>query len=625
MNSPMLPSSVLKSFIKFIIIFLSEICNNRVVTLTLPSLARSLVLFCISLSIFLTLAVPPFQKPDEIVHFYKSVSVAQGRLWCGRDAEGVFQNRIPSYLKDFPVTTFAEHIAHKPHIPFPVGLYARLIVSSYDTQSQVNEPGSCFLPFFLYAPTGLAMAVPIALRANPLFIFYLGRMANVCLALFLMGYAWKISKYHHRLWLLMIAILPMTLFQIGSYSKDALHLGAGIVALAILVRSVSEPKSVSVKMMLTFFASLAVTILARPQFALFALLPLLIVKPHIKKIPQSWRIMSVLFLVGLFGLIFLLFNNEIYSAKALSLGNVAPNSFIYPQAQLLFLWEHPSKILSVVTTTFAAQYLFLGKSLIGLLGWLDYELPWYIYLAFIFSLFGIFRLVKDHLPKLNWQRFLVLSAVVWGTVLAVLLAMYLYATPVAGSQVRGLQGRYFILLIPLLAWWTAQLLNWLGKRIYILYGSLLLLSVINVTLVRYYSPNNYFYANDEKAFDYEEIASERTSEVGNGVIISLPLEPAKKLTGFRVLPLPTLVKVNKPHVARVFDSTCVNLIHEVVIDATDLKAYTTFDIRFPAISGDEYSHVCVKLEPYHFTVTKDESLLLMQTPQGSPLLPLYLF
>ena len=43
---------------------------------------KIIIFYIVLVGIIITLAVPPFQKPDEIVHFRKAMAVSQGYFFC---------------------------------------------------------------------------------------------------------------------------------------------------------------------------------------------------------------------------------------------------------------------------------------------------------------------------------------------------------------------------------------------------------------------------------------------------------------------------------------------------------------------------------------------------------------
>src|SRR5260221_1670638 len=234
------------------------------------SLTSSLFWLCLVLGIVFVFIIPPFQKPDETTHFYKAISLASGNLICHKQPNGVFQNLIPKYLADFPVNMFAMHIASSAQNVFPRSLYWTTISETSLDRSLVNEPTSCSLPFFLYLLIGSVLFFPVHWGVNPLVIFYLGRLTHLCVSFLLFYLAIRLAPKHTKLLPLLILSLPIVLLQLSSFSKDALHLSAGVLAFCYLLRFAYEKKKIKLKEVVAFLFCTTIAVLARPQYVLFA-------------------------------------------------------------------------------------------------------------------------------------------------------------------------------------------------------------------------------------------------------------------------------------------------------------------------------------------------------------------
>ncbi|MEN8253016.1 MAG: DUF2142 domain-containing protein [Patescibacteria group bacterium] len=577
------------------------------------------------LGLILTFIVPPFQKPDEIAHFYKSISVARGNLICSKGNTATFQNLLPKYLVEFPTDTFALHVAFKPHIPFPPNLYTHLLTKSNYDISLVNEPSACSLPFVLYAPAGLVLSLPVLLGLNPLFIFYLGRLTNFLLSISIFYFAIKITSKKLKLIPLFVLILPMTLHQLSSYSKDALHLAFGVLAFTYLMKLI-KTKKFNKKDILIFLASLALSILARPQYFLLSLLPLALVK---KKIPNlKFKLIAFAFICILLLSVGTAISLEIYSAKALSLGNVETNTNIYPHLQLKTLLESPLRFPKIIHDTLDKDAEKYTKELIGVFGWLDYEIPWYIYLIYIGLFFIILNKTKKHFPTLSTKQFLIINIVSWGSMMGLFLAMYLYATPVAGIHVKGLQGRYFILLIPLLIWISADILKKLKGKENLFLIILLVVSIFSAVVNRYYNYDHYYYntrADREKNLASDSILETEKVDVFLQEKISVDIN--KKIAGISVYLIENEKLVLKPYQIELRDKNCADIIEKKIIDSSTLTTNGWNDFVFKPFNYKNEKNLCVQIKPYHIRVNKNESLNLLKDKSSRKVIlqPLYLF
>jgi uncharacterized membrane protein len=592
---------------------------------------RALFIFACGLTLFFTLVVPPFQKPDEPTHFAKAVSLAKGNIVCHKASNGVFNNQVPRYLAELPLTFLTMHIASSRTVVFPLSLYTGVLKKTDWDKTLVNEPSSCSLPFVLYIPAALAIALPVQLGWNPLVIFYIGRLANAAVGLVVSW--WAIKRTPRRLRLLPVFLLsiPMFAYQISSYSKDALHLSFGLLVFSYLAHFHEEHKKISPQEILIFFASLLLVVFARPQYVPLVLLAFIIPRQKVKSLPLSVRKITVGFILGILLLIGIALSLEIFSAKASSLGNGAPNSFIYPDLQLHYILEKPWRFIEVLNTTFERKMIFLSQGAVGLFGWFEYGLSWWIYPIFAgLGWYVLFLLYSEWRP-LAFRHWLLLTMALVGSLVGLTLAMYLYGSPVAGETVEGLQGRYFLLLVPFGFWWlSSTFARW--SRLFLI-GGLIVVSGSIMWLVasRYYY--NTAHAYIEPGWFSDEATKANLINKSNFVVQGtheqlLTLKPGKKLAGMTLVSLPNKKSVTKPYKLILLEEDCQGMLRDVVVEAQALKASPErklAQIPFLPIEVPASGKLCVKIEPFNFVAEPDEELLLLPTAQQTSVAPMYLY
>jgi uncharacterized membrane protein len=593
-------------------------------------LERSLFVFGCALAVFFTVFVPPFQKPDEATHFNKAVSLARGNIVCKKAGGDVFENYIPSYLADLPNTLFAKHIYSSKNIVFPPSLYVQTLTKTDWDKTLVNEPSSCSLPALLYLPTALVIAIPVWLSGNPLIIFYLGRFANVGLALIVCWQAVKKTPRRLRLIPLFMMTLPIFAHQISSYSKDALHLSFGLLVFSYLLHFHEEHKKITPAEIVSFFGSLLIVVFARPQYVPLALTAFLIPRQKTKVLPLTIRQLTVGFLIGVLLLIGVALSLEIFSAKAVSLGNGAPKSFIYPDLQLSYLLESPGRYLQVLNTTFEQKFIFFSHGAVGLLGYFEYGVEWWLYPLYAgLGWYVLFHLSSEWRP-LALKHWLVLSLALIGCLTGLTLAMYLYGTPVAQSSIDGLQGRYFLLFIPFGYWWVST--AWNRWRNSLLLGGFILagMSVGWLVISRYYINTAHSYVDAQWLSDGATInrsAREVAVPITSTAMEIINVEPGKKLAGLVITTVPNTQKITQPYELSIFDKDCRQQLRTAVVTANSLNTdyvgktiqVSMLPLKIPA-SGE----LCVEITLFGDQIDPTETLLLYPTTHHTLTAPLYL-
>jgi uncharacterized membrane protein len=490
------------------------------------------------------LVVPPFQKPDEQTHFFRAIGVAQGNLVCGRDQAGVFQNYIPAYLAQLPDDAYVSHLAFNDEVKFSWKVF--LANTSQASEEFTNTPKACTLPFAMYLPMAVVLAVPVWLQADPVIIFYLGRMAQAVVALGLWLLAVKITPKKLRVIPLLMLVIPMVPHQLSSYSKDALHLSAGIVAVAAWLRLVSPVKSVQwrptqkrIWTLVVLMMAVAVVVLSRPQYIAWLLVPLTVLPAHVhgkvaKKIKASWKWLLVvgLGILVIVGGVVVSLRSEIYSTNAHTVGVITPSlSGIFPLVQFKYVLANLDQAAVVANTTIEEYGLFYLVSMVGQLGWLDNKMYWFVVGGVLGGVVAVTAKLWKEVPQLRWWQQLGLVLVVLGTLAGVFGSFYLYGSPVASPVVEAVQGRYFLLMIPLVIVLITQVRWWPQRGLMIGLSVLLVGSVLAATLNRYYSFDDYYYLATVPQVGLKSLSSEGVWQA------RLQLEVGKKLRGVSLVPV----------------------------------------------------------------------------------------
>ncbi len=586
---------------------------------------KVLLLFIIVMAGVMTLVVPPFQKPDEPTHFLKAVSIAQGNLICSKTEDSVFANTIPSYLHRFPEQLLAEHIASGKQVVFPRSIFFSILNEKNTDHTLINSPSSCSLPSLPYIHLGVVLWLPVHLHASPILIFYLGRVANLVIAGAMCYWAVLLTPKKLRKVPLTILAFPLSLQQLTSFSKDAVFLAAGLVVIALLLHFLIQKTKITAFHLVAFFSSLLLVIMSRPQYAPLSLLVFLIPRSKTRDLPIKIRQLAMLFIITLVVLVGIGLSLEVFSAKSSSLGTVAPNQYVIPELQLQYLSNPVWRFGTVMYATLEQNWLQYFREMVGVLGWLEYAVPWYVYILYGGLIAYVGVMANDHWPSLKlWQMIILVSAVL-GSAAAVMLAMYIYATPVGNKVIVALQGRYFTLLVPLVFWLISAAWNQARNTVIFFIGILVLISVTGSIMSRYY-------------FDLTHYEQVQASLHGNEVITrlteaqtyQLALQPNRKIAGFRLSILPNAPHpLTTPYELHVFDDACRLLLRHKVLAAPTLQSGGEIDVTFNPLATKQATGVCVKLAPYGVKVDTNEALQLRGTQVDQMItpgiVPLYLY
>ncbi len=439
-----------------------------------------------ALGIFLTFLVPPFQKPDELTHFRKTVALANGNLCLFKNQKTYYYQK---YLDDLEKTINSFKLIHNPSPNFNYKIYFKNIFDSKKNLQLVKKKSDviCLIPTFPFLPQALTIKLVTSLGFNEYITFFLGR-----LVIFLVCFIWLIFLYKKtpeafKNILLLTFALPMSVHQITSYSYDPIHIMLGLSVFVFIIKLL-KISNVTMKQLGLLFLLILIFVLSKEGFYIFFILPLVVPYKKINKNKSTYiKRMAIYYLVFL--LLFLIFRLNSLQQLYVHIQTQPAAANVNPSSQMYFLLRNPLFAIRLFINTIFARTDFYLSSLIGEFGWLEYSLNLivYIFYASLFILI-IFKTNIDKKLELSKQTLFILFIFLSVTFIYFLTYFYLAWTKVGNKVVEGIQGRYFITLVPFLFLFLLSLKKY-PKIISIMKIIVLLFifsSIILTVLRRYY-------------------------------------------------------------------------------------------------------------------------------------------
>lgn len=380
---------------------------------------------------FLVLNMPPFQNADETNHFLRADNVSRGYL-IGRRIGGGTSGGIAAPEIDRADRPFDAPKFH-PERKVALSQYQAARLKFDQPGAEILFPNTAIYPPFFYAPSVLAIWIGKAGRMDVVQTLYLARAFTALASATGIATALIICFFSGlpgaALVIFVLATLPMTLSLQSACSQDGPMLAAGALAAALFARLRANPR-------LSEFALLCVCLglvaAARPPYAALALIPL----------GLSLRLRERLLGAGLI----VAAGVGWFIAASLLAATPLPSrgTDIAAQAHLLL---DPAYDWRLLTATLAAEGWRWVVQAIGQLGWLDVVLAdWVIRAALVAVLLACITALD-----LRGRAALAVASAVFLAALGVVLSIYLIWTPASAPVIQGVQGRYFLPPLMLLA------------------------------------------------------------------------------------------------------------------------------------------------------------------------------
>ncbi|MGH7289556.1 MAG: DUF2142 domain-containing protein [Myxococcota bacterium] len=397
---------------------------------------RSFLLLAGVFGVFFCFFTPPHDPADEAKHHARAWLIGEGRL----DVIGTKPGHAASVPRSIVRLHarghhYSEEQLRSGHIPAGTRRapphQKSEIEALHDRPLAVNDRievryAGAYNPV-VYAPAVAALWLARQLDLSAVGGLLLARLFGLaawCLGIFA---ALRIAPSQR--WLLCgVALLPMSVFQAASISADPLSQVAIFVWFAVLLRGASLPVLLG--------AALGVG-LAKPGYA-----PLALASFWLPGEPASLGRRSG---VALAALAAATLPTLAWAYVLADAGQPALVPGADSAGQLTHILRHPFDFLALVGRISVALLPSWLEGMVGNLGHLDVEIPG------VFSALGLAALVASagidrgglgRGLRLGW---LAVSAV---CALAILMLAYMGWNPVGAPRIQGVQGRYFLLMLP---------------------------------------------------------------------------------------------------------------------------------------------------------------------------------
>jgi uncharacterized membrane protein len=437
------------------------------------------------LLVFLT---PPFQAPDEPVHFMRAYQISEHNFRVDKVGKTVGGYLPTSVGKTISVTSERPQINFYPNEKYDEQktFQALHFRTNPDKRTFYDFSSTAYYSPVSYLPQATGVLISRSLGASPLTMMYAGRIANLAMWIVLMGLSiWLLPR---KKWALAaVAMLPMALFQAASLSADVMTVGMIGLTLAYILKLVKDNKLLRPKQLALLLVTLIALVLSKQ--ILFIFLPLVLLLPN-RLLGSIAALKKILLMVTPL----LIFGGWMLVTRDLSILGTAINNQD-PPAQIHFIINNPHSFINVLWNTYFFNYGdTVQASLIGNFGWVDTPLSeLFVTLGYLSLAFLMLARYDNFRVWLNGRQKLLIGAIALLYWLAVSTALYVYYSPVGFKIIVGLQGRYFlpvaILLIPLLYSNHIRVTKELYRRVAIVAPIMLLVASFITIYVRYFIHN----------------------------------------------------------------------------------------------------------------------------------------
>lgn len=400
---------------------------------------KAFLILGIIFGIAFLLVTPPFQVADESTHFYKSLYLSDGHILPEKqgDETGFYVTKSAiETVGAFQSLPF--HPENKIKMDYTPSLVNLPLLNSNKTFVDCSGAAIVSYPPFPYLASASVISLGKLFNFSPLVLFYFGRIINLFLYILIVYMAIRLMPVHKWV-LLLLALMPMTLFEAASISADSFTIAVSFFTLALLFNFTFNDVKMEIDSKDLCIMGALFLILALSKQVYSLLIFLFFMLPSSKFGGSKKKFFKFIYIFLPIVLVVVLWS---FLVKGL----YTP---LGVKSQISFLLSNPLVFLPIVLKTLLINTNYYITWFVGNLGWLDTPLPdWLVY--FYLAMLVLTALLDKNEIKINLKQKIVPLIIFIAISVSIFFLEYLTWTSVGNNKINGVQGRYFIPIAPLL-------------------------------------------------------------------------------------------------------------------------------------------------------------------------------
>ncbi|MAT38268.1 MAG: hypothetical protein CL946_01550 [Ectothiorhodospiraceae bacterium] len=405
---------------------------------------KAFILIGLPTGLLFTFGTPPFYMLDEPNHYFRAYQISQGDIVAEKRDDktgGVLPRSLAASVYVFRVGV---QQYDDGHVPVELIKGALTMPLQEKDTSYVSFANTAMYSPVPYLPQTFGITIGRYLNLSPLGVMYLGRVFNLLFSIVLIAFAIHLVPAHRWVFML-IALSPTSMFQMASMSSDALTNALILLFIALVARQafLSESEQINSRYVVLLAATGILLGFCKP---IYVILPALIVLIPGRKFSRPW--MKYALACGV--LLAAVVPAGVWNAIAKDIYNPFMDTGANPSEAVAYSLGHPIQVLGILAQDLWNQGMFYLQGLVGI-QWNEQNIllsgPFIaLYYAIILAT-ALFD-TSDEVRIERWQR-AILFVFLGSAVLLVTFAVYITWVPPGSSFIAGVQGRYFLPLLPL--------------------------------------------------------------------------------------------------------------------------------------------------------------------------------
>lgn len=387
---------------------------------------------------------PPYTAPDEQRHIATTYAHASKLL----REDPIFTEAGTVIYRGTDAEIAVDTTVSKKHFD---NIYEALKYSNYDMERNSSYGILLDVPFWVYFPQILGVALGMFLQLSGFWTIYLGKIFAMLFFSSCVFLSIKIIPWGKNI-IFVISLLPITLELASSYSYDNVILALCLLCISYIMYLIYTKEKISWKDWGIVAVLIFLIAPGKMFYFLIGGMTFLIPLRKYKNRRQYWLINCGMIILGvLVLLIFRLQYMSNYVGAAGTESTLDPLAMNYTIGDILGDIPHSIRVL---LNTFSDRSDFYFNSMLGnSLGWLQVSISASVITGFAIVLFGVsVCALPQELEQYSVDRkFRIVNLILCCVMsLGIFAALWISWTPNYYDCIEGVQGRYFLPFLPML-------------------------------------------------------------------------------------------------------------------------------------------------------------------------------
>lgn len=386
-------------------------------------------------------AMPIFKSHDEDAHWLRIYDISLGNFLTSTEYGKIFQKGATNYpAAKLPRAVY--EIVDKSYEGTSLKDIFNIKIDKQDTVIYAMPTTAIYAPI-QYLPQATGVVIARIFTDRPIIMAYTARIMNIIMSFTVLYFAIKFMPFCKKILLVIISI-PIALEGFTSLSPDAMTISVSFLFVAYLFNLTFEKKDEKLTGKQYVFLTTLACILALCKIVYLPIVGLVLLLPKTKfssRKSQILHIAIIMVIAILMNLIWL----------SISTSYLAEYKEGRPVNQLQVLLSNPIEYLEMMIYSIdlngAKYFLSMLGGEVGLNEYVNLNtiIP---FIFFILTLIATFSNREDR-PKFSNYQILIISLIVIAVIGLIFTSLYIQWTKTESESIMGIQGRYFIPILPL--------------------------------------------------------------------------------------------------------------------------------------------------------------------------------